>query len=345
LQGATSHLDPEVGRQARDELATPALMPAPADAPPDAPLVLVVEDNADMCAFIADTLRPRYRVASARDGRAGLEQALALVPDLILADIMMPVMTGDAMVLELRKRPELTDVPIVMLTARADDDLRVKLLQAGVQDYLAKPFSVAELLARVDGLLAERRRRTGQLRQSEARFEATFEQAAVGIALVAPDGRWLKVNRKLCAIAGYSPEELLSKTFQDITHPDDLKADLDLMRRMLAREVDTRTLEKRYLRKDGSIVWINLTVSLVRKNDGEPDYFIAVIEDISTRKSAEAELKKRNAELERFDRASIGRELQMIELKRQANQMARELGRTPPHDLSFTDAPTRVETP
>lgn len=177
---------------------------------------------------------------------------------------------------------------------------------------------------------------------ARAGFDATFEQAAVGMALVAPDGRWLKVNRRLCAIAGYAPEELLTKTFRDITHPDDLDADLDQTRRMLAREIDSHALEKRYLRKDGSIVWINLTVALVWKPDGTPDHFIAVVEDISRRKADEAvhrcdeeELRRRNEELERFDRAAVGRELQMIELKRQVNRLSRELGRAPPYALSF----------
>jgi PAS domain S-box-containing protein len=232
----------------------------------------------------------------------------------------------------------LAGVPIVMLTAKADDALRVKMLQAGVQDYLAKPFTVEELLARVDGLIRERQRTDAQLQASEARFEATFEQAAVGIALVAPNGHWLRVNSKLCTIVGYAPEELLAKTFQDITHPDDLDTDLGQVRRMLAREIDTYALEKRYFRKDGSLVWINLTVALAWKPDSTPDYFISVVEDISARKLAEMELRRRNEELERFDRAATGRELLMIELKREINALAQELGREPPYDLSFVDS-------
>ncbi|MEW5770080.1 MAG: PAS domain S-box protein [Pseudomonadota bacterium] len=124
--------------------------------------------------------------------------------------------------------------------------------------------------------------------RGETGYDATFEQVAVGIALVAPDGRWLRVNRKLCEIVGYSQAELLGKTFQDITHPDDLTADLEQVRRMLAGEIDTYAMEKRYLRKDGGEVWINLTVSLARRPDGTPDHFISVVEDIQRRKDAEA---------------------------------------------------------
>ena len=99
-----------------------------------------------------------------------------------------------------------------------------------------------------------------ELKENEERFRATFEQAAVGIAHVALDGRWLRVNQKLCDIVGYSKEELLQKTFQDITHPDDLDADQEFVRQVLAEEIKTYSTEKRYIRKDGSPVWINLTV-------------------------------------------------------------------------------------
>ena len=133
------------------------------------------------------------------------------------------------------------------------------------------------------------------LRSSEGRFAATFEQAAVGIAIVSPEGRWIRVNRKLCDIVGYSEAELLGLTFQDITHPNDLNTDLGYVRQMLAHEIDTYKLEKRYLHKDGSPVWINLTVSLIWKNDEDPDYFISVIEDISARKAVEAALSESEA--------------------------------------------------
>ncbi len=132
-------------------------------------------------------------------------------------------------------------------------------------------------------------------RLAEERFRATFEQAAVGVALLSPEGRWLRVNRKLCDIVGYPPAELLQKTFQDITHPEDLDADLALARRVLAGDLETYTLEKRYFRKDASIVWINLTVSLVRAADGAPEYFIAVVEDISRRRAAEDSLRMSEA--------------------------------------------------
>jgi PAS domain S-box-containing protein len=140
--------------------------------------------------------------------------------------------------------------------------------------------------------ITERKRAEEALRESEERFRATFHQAAVGVAHVGLDGRWLRVNERLSEIVGYPREELLGLTFQDITYPEDLEMDLDYVRRLLAGEIDTYSVEKRYLRKDGSLVWINLTASLMRAPAGEPVYFIAVIEDITERKRAEEALRE-----------------------------------------------------
>ncbi|HET7480197.1 MAG TPA: PAS domain S-box protein [Rubrobacteraceae bacterium] len=158
--------------------------------------------------------------------------------------------------------------------------------------YVSPVYGEEGLLTNFVGVqndITGRKRIEEVLRESEERFRATFEHAAVGAAQVGIDGRWLRVNRRLCEIVGYSREELLERTFQDVTHPEDLAEDLTHVERMLRGEIQTYTLEKRYIRRDGSSVWINLTVSLVRDTAGEPKYFIAVIEDISDRKRAEEE--------------------------------------------------------
>ena len=137
--------------------------------------------------------------------------------------------------------------------------------------------------------ITERRRIEEVLRESEERFRATFEHAAVGAAQVATDGRWLRVNHRLCEIVGYTEEELLGLTVGDITHPDDLDEGLEQMQSMLRGEGQLYSMEKRYVRKNGSPVWVNLTVSLLRGTSGEPRYFISVVEDISERKRIEEE--------------------------------------------------------
>lgn len=289
----------EIGEPADEATETvPIPLPEPlAVVAQDAPLVLVIEDNPDMNAFVTRALAQRYRVINAFDGMTGLQLALDMLPALILSDVMMPGLAGDRLVEIVRQHPDLDDTPIVMLTAKADDELRTRLLRHGVQDYIQKPFTTDDLQARIAGLIRERNRVGKRLRSMEARFRATFEQAAVGIAHVAPDGRWLRVNHKLCEIVGYTYDELLSLTFQDITHPDDLSGDIELVGRVLAGDLTSYELEKRYIRKDGQIIWIKLTVSLVRDDEGRAEYFISVIEDIEQRKAAERAL---SASEERF---------------------------------------------
>jgi len=138
-------------------------------------------------------------------------------------------------------------------------------------------------------ITAEKEAETGKKEQEEL-FHNTFEQAAVGIAHVALDGTWLRVNRRLCELVGYSHAELMARTFQEITHPDDLARNLAFMQQLLTGELPNYSMEKRYLRKSGDVLWCNLTVSLVRNKEGEPHYCIAVIEDIGDRKYAEEEL-------------------------------------------------------
>jgi PAS domain S-box-containing protein len=128
------------------------------------------------------------------------------------------------------------------------------------------------------------------LRDAEERFRATFEHAAVGIAQVTVEGKFLLLNQRFCEITGYTQSELVGRTFQEITHPDDLEADLTFLRQILSGEAENYSMEKRYIRKNGSVVWVELTVAPVRDGAGKPKYFISVIEDITARKLAEESL-------------------------------------------------------
>jgi diguanylate cyclase (GGDEF)-like protein/PAS domain S-box-containing protein len=139
--------------------------------------------------------------------------------------------------------------------------------------------------------ITERKRTEEALREAEERFRRSFHDAAIGMALVAPDGLFLRTNRSLCNMLGYREVELLGKTFQDITHPDDLDADLDQVRRMLVGEIRTYQMEKRYFHKEGQVVWALLSVSMVHDEEGEPLYFVSQIQDISERKRAEQKIR------------------------------------------------------
>ena len=123
----------------------------------------------------------------------------------------------------------------------------------------------ARLFSEAQREIADRKRSELELRESEQRFRLTFEQAAVGIAHVTPQGRFIRINQRFCDIVGYSREEMLARTFQEISHPDELEADLKLIEQLLSGEIKTLSLEKRYFRRDGSIVWVKLTESLARR--------------------------------------------------------------------------------
>jgi PAS domain S-box-containing protein len=143
-----------------------------------------------------------------------------------------------------------------------------------------------------DARLAEQEVQLGLTRASEARFRAGFDNAAVGIEHISRDGRLLRVNKALCRVLGYPVDELLTKSFRDVTYPDDLAADLAKFELMGEGKIDSYEVEKRNVRKDGSIIWARKTVACVRKGDESIDYFISVIEDISARKETEKELRE-----------------------------------------------------
>lgn len=158
--------------------------------------------------------------------------------------------------------------------------------------------------------ITELRQVEAALRESEDRFRNAFAWSPIGIALVGLDGRWLDVNRALCEIVGYTEDELRALTFQDITHPDDLDADLALAQRLYAGEIPSYQMEKRYIRKDGETIWVLLSGSVLHAADGSPHAALAQVLDISERKRADREIERAlelqleaNAELERLRQA------------------------------------------
>lgn len=136
----------------------------------------------------------------------------------------------------------------------------------------------------------ENRKTLTDLTASEKKYRSSFDYAAIGKAHVSRDGKWLQVNDALCRIVGYSEEELLGTSFQDITHPEDLDLDLAYVKRMLARRISSYSIEKRYLKKDGSIVWVLLTVSAAYDDADEVGYFVSEVQDISAQKELEHQL-------------------------------------------------------
>jgi PAS domain S-box-containing protein len=226
------------------------------------PLILIVEDNPDMNSLIRDMLAPYYRTASALNGRVGLAKALELHPDLILSDVMMPEMSGDQLFQEIKSRAELKDTPFIILTAKADDELRVKLLRAGTDDYLTKPFLCDELVARIRNLLAvrksseklrieleARKRAEKDLKESEEKFRGILSSAYSGVLIVNDQGIIEFVNDRMCMF-GYEPQELLGQHI-NILLPDSA---------LTLTKATSEGMEIKGLKKDGSGIYVAVSL-------------------------------------------------------------------------------------
>ena len=177
-------------------------------------------------------------------------------------------------------------VYLVHLTA----ERRLSLVEANVA-LTAAHAERGRALAHERAAREQAERTAEQLRESEERFRLTIDNAPIGMALVALDGRFVRVNQALCEITGYSAEELTSRTYQDITHTDDLETDVGLAGQLERGEIPRYQLEKRYFRKDGTIVVVMLSASILRGPDGESRYYIAQIEDVTKRRQAEDALR------------------------------------------------------
>ena len=302
--------------------------------------VLIVDDKEENLYYLQALLGGHgCAVDTARHGAEALVKARMAPPDVVVSDLLMPVMDGYTLLRHWKSDPRLKRVPFIVYTAtytEAEDERLA--LNLGADAFILKPAEPETFLARLREVqsaqaaavpvqpkmpagdenallkvysetlirkleektlqlehanqtlqedIARRKQVEEQLRESEEQLRATFEQAAVGIAHVSPDGRFLRVNDKLCDITGYARAELVAKTFLQLTLPED-RAEGDTARiAMLAREQDTFTSEKRYRHKRGDIFWGNVVTTLLRDAAGAPKYFISVVADITERKKLE----------------------------------------------------------
>jgi PAS domain S-box-containing protein len=265
----------------------------------------IVAGNERNLRFLADTM-PQLVWTTSRDGRVvslnrgwcvflGVDEAgaLAALPDVVHPDDRAATRAEWAAMLreerigigELRLRRGDGEYRWHLWRAhpQRDDDGRVVRWVGTSTDVHDQKLLAAELERRVSA-------RTAEVAESEERFRNAFEFAGIGMAIVGLDGRWLRVNRAMCDIVGYTETELLQKTFQDLTHPDDLDADLAHVQELLDGRRRFYQMEKRYFHRAGHVVWIRLTASLVRTPDGAPLHFVSQVEDVTARKELEASL-------------------------------------------------------
>jgi len=295
--------------------------------------VLVVDDHEVVRRGVISLLRavPGCVVCGeASHGKEAIDKAIDLRPDIVVMDVSMPTLNG----LEATRviRNLLPSCEILILSQHDSPEMARQAFRAGARGFVIKS-SVAQNLADAlykisrhecffDPAISETpdsvdiqevlQRTTAMeqaLRESEELYRTTFELAAVGIAHVHPTGRWLRVNKKLCEIVGYSESELLKMTFQEVTHPDDLPADLAETEKIVSGELPTFSMEKRYIRKDKSDIWVKLTVSGARDEQGKLKHFVTLVEDISERRTAEVAQARLAAIVASSDDAIISKDL------------------------------------
>ena len=295
--------------------------------------ILVVDDHEVVRRGVVSLLRehPGFDVCGeAEDGQKAVEKARELHPDVVVMDVSLPNVNG----LEATRliRDVLPDSEVLILSQHDAADVVRQAFKAGARGYVIKSSLAQNLVAAVEKVarhesffdpsiseitppvdLQEVLQRTAALQdallESEQLYRSTFELAAVGVAHLAPDGRWLRVNQRVCEITGYSESELMQMCFQDITHPDDLAVDLAESQKILRGEQSSFSMEKRYIRKDGSIVWVHLGVSGAHDARGRLKHFISVLEDVSERREAERTRARLAAIVESSDDAIISKDL------------------------------------
>jgi PAS domain S-box-containing protein len=300
--------------------------------------VLVVDDHEVVRRGVRSLIQSHsnYDVCGeAVDGQDAVEKAQALNPDVIVMDVSMPRLNG----LEATHliRATLPDSEILILSQHDSPEMVRQAFKAGARGYVVKSSIARDLLAALECVgrrqpfferaMSEQDRSTPidskeilqrsaaleqALRESEQLYRSTFELAALGVAQVSPGGRFLRVNDKLAEITGYSKDELLRMTFQDITHPEDVGQDVSQGEQVKSGDLDTYSMEKRYVRKDGSIIWVNLTVSGARNESGQFKHFISVAEDISARREGEEARYRLAAIVESSEDAIVSKDLNGI---------------------------------
>ncbi|WKB51700.1 ATP-binding protein [Eleftheria terrae] len=289
----------DAGSTPSDAIATSGWLPLAAE--PRARLLLC-DDNADLRDYLVRLLSRGHDVQAVADGLAALQAVREGAFDLVVSDIMMPGLDGLGLLKALREDHRTSSVPVILLSAQAGEEARLEGLQAGADDYLIKPFSARELVARVDGLLAlaRLRREAGDaLRESEARFRELADHAPMMVWLAEADGRCSYLSRSWSQFTGQPPEAGLGHGWLQMVHPGDRERIAHLQVNDAGSHT-TRRAEYRLRRRDGSYAWA-LDVAQPRF-DGSGRWlgYVGSVLDISDRKQAEDALRAADRQKDEF---------------------------------------------
>jgi PAS domain S-box-containing protein len=308
----------------------------------DTPIIMNVDDNeARRCTKRRVMEQAGYAVLDAADGFQALRILDEVRPALVLLDVRTPDRSDLEVCRRIKSNQELVDTMVLhVTTSKMTSAERIVELEAGSDGYLVEPVDQDELLASIRSLLRLRdRQRENQgllkrLRRSEEQFRGLFEQAAIGMCVVGSDGRFLRVNEKLCSIAGRTADDLLTQELRDLSYPEDRAEHEAQVGKLLLGGVPEVSLDQRLLRPDGSVIWVTVTLSIQWDIGGRILSLIGVVEDIDARKrqrkewtdELERRIAERTKELVRtHDRLrGLAQDLTLTE-QRERQRMADEL--------------------
>ncbi|MEV4492056.1 PAS domain S-box protein [Micromonospora coxensis] len=254
--------------------------PGTVSGPPGAPRVLLVDDNADLRDYVTELLATQFRVQTAADGRAALALITADPPDLVLADVMMPLLDGFGLLAALRAAPATSHLPVVLLSARAGPEAAVEGLAAGADDYLVKPFSGRELLARVRANLDRARDR---LRRG-AWATRVVESITDGVFVADEFGTVLQVDETFGALTGYGPQQVpYQPPYPWWPDPQSHPRERELLDRALVHMLDERAgaYEVPFRRRDGGLYWVSVTVTEVADPEHDRTLLVGTVRDVT----------------------------------------------------------------
>jgi PAS domain S-box-containing protein len=275
--------------------------------------VLIADDNTDMRLYLMRLLSERFEVQAAANGQAALEAIRLRTPDLVLSDAMMPELDGFGLLRELRSKPETRTVPFILLSARAGEDSRVEGLDAGADDYLVKPFSARELIARVQThlqLAQVRREAEKAIRESENKLQLSLRASNMGVFYWYPDEDRTEADARVIEIFGLSSTSqlTLAEALARMIHPDDRDRYAESVKRSLDPNGDGRLQEEIRIRlADDQERWISVTAQVQSTADSKTGRMAGLIGDITGRKQAEDAVRQRSAQYETLlNRAPLG---------------------------------------
>ena len=262
--------------------------------------ILIVDDNQDITDFLSRSLSSDFLISTASNGQEGFEKALMIKPDLIITDIMMPVLSGDEMVHLIRGNAELVDTPIIMLTAVIDEQLKNKLLKESVQDFLTKPFSIEELQSKVENIIRLNSKQKSKIVEAELRYQYALDNMLEGCQIIGHDWRYLYINDSGAKFGHTTRDGLIGKNVFEV-YPNIVEQPIYARLKNCLENKVRDHFETEFTYPDQSKGWFEMSIHPI------PEGIFILSFDTTERRKAEERIKKSESELRRAQQiAALG---------------------------------------